>query len=149
MGDLCCGWRVPKTAKHFDGVDHTPLDRLFHSPAASKEDNEVKRDVRVGIQGGDGGIVSYQLHNRRYLNAKIPPIRGHFLESPEFEEMRLKFEQVERQKRRNKAGAGLSPRRGATPTFASAGNMEVKVGSKRWITKFAADGREERDAFPT
>ena len=80
MGDLCCGWHLLKTAKHFDGADYTPLDRWIHSPAASTEDNEVKREVRVGIQGGDGGIVPCQLHNRRYLNAKIPALQPHLLE---------------------------------------------------------------------
>ena len=112
-------------------MNYTPLERWFHSPAASTEDNKAKREVRVGTQRDDGEIVSYQPHNRRYLNAKILALRGHFLESPEFEEMRLKFEQAERQKRRKKARAGLSRRRGTSPSFASAGNTDTKFGSTR------------------
>ena len=52
-------------------------------------------------------MYPYQLHNRRYLNAKLPILLKDFSESPELKEMQLKFEQVERQKRRKKALAEL------------------------------------------
>lgn len=52
-------------------------------------------------------VYSYQLYNRRYLNAKLPILHKDFSESPELKVMQLKFEQVERQKRREKALAKL------------------------------------------
>jgi len=106
MDDHKCGWKPLGTAKHSDAVDYAPLDSWFHSSAASTEDNEVKNEVRVGMVE-DGGSISYQLHNRRYLNAKIPILHKDFEESPELEQMKLKYAQVERQKRRKKALAQL------------------------------------------
>ena len=108
MDDQCCGWKLLTTARHHDAVDYSPLDRWFHSPLASTEDNEVKKQIRVGeVIDEETKVYSYQLHNRRYLNAKLPILHKDFSESPELKEMQLKFEQVERQKRRKKALAKL------------------------------------------
>ena len=63
----------------------------------------MKKTVRVGMEVGEGGIVSYQLHNQRYLQAKIPVLYKLFREAPELQEMQLNFMQAERQKRRSKA----------------------------------------------
>lgn len=54
------------------GVDYSPLDRSFHSSVASTKDIELKKEVRVRIEGSGDGTISYQFHNRRYLNAKLP-----------------------------------------------------------------------------
>ena len=48
-------------------------------------------------------MYPYQLHNRRYLNAKPPILHRGFSESPELKGIQLKFGQAERQKRRKKA----------------------------------------------
>ena len=71
MGDHKQGWRLLTTITHEDSVDYTPLDTWFHSSAASTEDNKMKKQVRVGLTESEG-TISYVLHNRRYLNAKIP-----------------------------------------------------------------------------
>ena len=64
----------------------------------------VKKQARVGeVIDEETKVYSYQLHNRRYRNAKLPILHKDFSESPELKEMQLKFEQVERQKRRKKA----------------------------------------------
>ena len=56
----------------------------------SMEDNEVKKQIRVGeVIDEDTKVYSYQLHNRRYLNAKLPILHKDFLESPELKEMQL------------------------------------------------------------
>ena len=60
-------------------MDYSPLDRCFHSPWASTEDNEVKKQIRVGVViDEETKVYSYQLHNRRYLNAKLPILHKGF-----------------------------------------------------------------------
>ena len=100
MEGQCCGWRLLTTAGHHGAVDYSPLDRWFHSSAASTEDNEVKRQVRANESTGEETRVhSYQLHNRRYLNAKLPVLLRGFSGLPELKEVQLKFGQAERRRR--------------------------------------------------
>jgi hypothetical protein len=76
---------------------------------ASTEGNGVKKHIRVGeVTDEEARVYPYQLRNRRYLSAKIPILHRGFSKSPELKEMQLKFEQVERQKRRKKALAKLN-----------------------------------------
>ena len=78
MDDHKQGWRLLTTNTHEDSVDYMLLDTWFHSSAASTEDNEMKKQVRVGLTESEG-TISYHLHNRRYLSAKIPILHKEFL----------------------------------------------------------------------
>ena len=108
MDDKCCVWELLTSARHHDAVDYSPLGRWFHSSAASTEDNGLKKQIRAGeVIDEDTGVCSYQLHNWRYLNARLPILPRGFTGSPELKEMQPEFEQVEQQKRRSKALARL------------------------------------------
>ena len=156
MYDHGHGWKLLTTAKHRDAVDYTPLDRWFHSPAASTEDNEAKKEVRVGMVGSEG-TISYQIHNRRYLNAKVPNLHKDFQDSPELREMQLKYQHVGRQKRRKKALAQLKRELSREPRDDEVEAKEERLGdeyqrkqaealAKRAKRKLSGDGQVPTDA---
>lgn len=127
MDDHKRGWTLLKTAKHKDAIDFAPLDSWFHSSAASTEDNENKKEVRVRLEEKEG-TITYQLHNRRYLKAKLAILYQEFKQSPEFADMKRDFEDVELQKRRNKAVKQLKRKLCRDPSDAEVLDEEEHLG---------------------
>ena len=127
MDDHKQGWRLLTTNTHEDSVDYTLLDTWFHSSAASTEDNEMKKQVRVGLTESEG-TISYHLHNRRYLSAKIPILHKEFLYSAEYEEMQRSFKHAQQHKRRNKAVRLLKQKGRQNPSDAEISCEEKRLG---------------------
>ena len=93
----------------------------------------MKKQIRMNESTDEKAkVYSYQLHNWRYLNAKLPILHKDFSESPELKEMKLKFRQVEREKRRRK-----SPRRVVHSGLA---HPEEEEGSRKRQGAFGGAG---------
>ena len=127
MDDHKQGWRLLTTNTHEDSADYTLLDTWFHSSAASTEDNEMKKQVRVGLTESEG-TISYHLHNRRYLSAKIPILHKEFLYSTEYEEMQRSFKHAQQHKRRTKAVRLLKQKGRQNPSDAEISCEEKRLG---------------------
>ena len=86
----------------------------------------MKKQVRVGLPESEG-TISYHLHNRRYLSAKIPILHKEFLYSAEYEEMQRSFKHAQH-KRRNKAVRLLKQNGRQNPSDAEISGEEKRLG---------------------
>ena len=87
----------------------------------------MKKQVRVGLTESEGTIW-YDLHNRRYLNAKIPILHKEFLDSTEYEEMQRNFKHAQQHKRRTKAVRLLKQKGRQNPSDAEISCEEKRLG---------------------
>ena len=87
----------------------------------------MKKQVRVGLTESEG-TISYDLHNRRYLNAKIPILHKEFLDSTEYEEMQRSFKHAQQHKRRTKVVRLLKQKGRQNPSDAEIACEEKRLG---------------------
>ena len=102
MTDTAVGWRWIKTQPHSDRTDWSPLKKWLHSDDASTPDNDHKAEIKVNLVD-DGGVVSYELHDRLYWNDKLEVLRAQFRTTPSYAGMQKAHAAEEARKRRAKA----------------------------------------------
>ena len=69
------------------GHTHSPsLQKWLHSDQAFTPDNDNKTEIKVNIMDS-GGVVSYELHERRYWADKLQVLRGQFRPTPSYADM--------------------------------------------------------------
>ena len=117
MVDSAVGWKLIRTtSEHSDKRQMAELIKWLHSEDASTPDNEHKVEHKVMVSDKDG-VLSFELHQRRYYNDNMLALRKRFLMTPAYERMRAAHLEVEERKRHVKAlkAAKAMVERGVVP----------------------------------